>query len=617
MWLSAFTLRSFAQAKGYVYVDPAVLTSTAVWIVSLQQIDGVFPTHGRVIHTDMKGGAAGSELALTAYVTLALLEYIETMDVSGKSEDADVNTVLQAVLLAIEYIEVNYMHKDVSVYGSTLLAFVLTKADRLADKAARARMMTRATDGTGGKYWNTDAQAEPGVEEKLVVEPWRCHNFQRSADVEATAYALLAMVEADQVADGLKVAKWLTQSRKGSGGWQSTQDTVIALEALSEYAAAALADQADLIVNVSAGENDDPIGTIELTEANFGVFQTMVVPVPDDGTAPSVLAVDITVADEPTRNRRCKCATIHDPVCGDDGAVYSNACAADCAGVGVSGIGDCKKDEPKLPPLRGEGEPCGYGYTDLPEGFFGNCTDGLDCKCVGSCADPGIADAPSTCTKPTDSTTNNGSKVLISATISWHEAQVVIVEPPIIITSSITMVESRRNMRSAEFYTQARRDKEGTSAVAVEYDAYACAVMRDGLADTGMAVIQVDFLSGYALSGNLQTVRSANPAVKLVEDFGSGLAFYVDNITNTPACVEFTAVRVHKVAKVAPAQVKAFDYYELGTSAELLVSADPDLTLDVNAEVEKLSSKQCNAGTCRRRGFRGLAASQTRRDLFP
>ena len=101
MWLSAFVLRSFAQADTYVYVDPQVLMTTSAWILSKQQDNGVFPTFGRVIHTDMKGGAAGSELTLTAYVTLALLESQEALN----KLDGTTTGSSPAVAMALDYIE--------------------------------------------------------------------------------------------------------------------------------------------------------------------------------------------------------------------------------------------------------------------------------------------------------------------------------------------------------------------------------------------------------------------------------------------------------------------------------------------------------------------------------
>ncbi|CAM4554746.1 unnamed protein product [Leuciscus chuanchicus] len=53
--------------------------------------------------------------------------------------------------------------------------------------------------------------------------------------VETTAYALLSMLSVSDMKTAKLAANWLTEQRKYGGGFQSTQDTVVALEALTKY----------------------------------------------------------------------------------------------------------------------------------------------------------------------------------------------------------------------------------------------------------------------------------------------------------------------------------------------------------------------------------------------
>ena len=73
LWLTAFVLKSFAQAKDLMYIDETVLTEAATWITSHQNNDGSFDSVGTICHREMLGGLEGKE-ALTAYVAIALLE---------------------------------------------------------------------------------------------------------------------------------------------------------------------------------------------------------------------------------------------------------------------------------------------------------------------------------------------------------------------------------------------------------------------------------------------------------------------------------------------------------------------------------------------------------------
>ncbi len=56
----------------------------------------------------------------------------------------------------------------------------------------------------------------------------------------------------------------------------------------------------------------------------------------------------------------CVCSTLWEPVCGQDGMTYSNACAARCAKVAVKAKGECEGKTKTLPRClpRAEHRPC-------------------------------------------------------------------------------------------------------------------------------------------------------------------------------------------------------------------------------------------------------------------
>jgi CD109 antigen len=73
LWLTAFVLKSFAEATELMYIDEDVLDEAADWISSHQNSDGSFDQVGFIHHQEMLGGMQGRN-ALTAYVAVALLE---------------------------------------------------------------------------------------------------------------------------------------------------------------------------------------------------------------------------------------------------------------------------------------------------------------------------------------------------------------------------------------------------------------------------------------------------------------------------------------------------------------------------------------------------------------
>lgn len=58
----------------------------------------------------------------------------------------------------------------------------------------------------------------------------------KSLNIEITSYGLLAILESSRFADGFPYFKWLLNQRNNKGGFISTQDTVMGLQALAKFA---------------------------------------------------------------------------------------------------------------------------------------------------------------------------------------------------------------------------------------------------------------------------------------------------------------------------------------------------------------------------------------------
>lgn len=74
-----------------------------------------------------------------------------------------------------------------------------------------------------------------------------------------TAYAVLTLVKLggeENMSEAFKAVQWMTRQRNAQGGFTSTQDTVIGLEALAKYATALSTDPTQLSVLMSTGNND-------------------------------------------------------------------------------------------------------------------------------------------------------------------------------------------------------------------------------------------------------------------------------------------------------------------------------------------------------------------------
>lgn len=58
----------------------------------------------------------------------------------------------------------------------------------------------------------------------------------KTLNIEITSYGLLAILESKRFTDGFPYFKWLLSQRNSKGGFISTQDTVLGLQALAKFA---------------------------------------------------------------------------------------------------------------------------------------------------------------------------------------------------------------------------------------------------------------------------------------------------------------------------------------------------------------------------------------------
>ncbi|KAG7283664.1 hypothetical protein CRUP_020437 [Coryphaenoides rupestris] len=112
MWLTAFVLKSFAQSRGFIFIDPEELRAAKSWLIKHQRNEGSFPAMGRILNKDLQGGIHG-KISLTAYVVAALLETGIT------TEEEKV-----AVAKAKEFLETNTYSAD-DPYTTALSAYAL------------------------------------------------------------------------------------------------------------------------------------------------------------------------------------------------------------------------------------------------------------------------------------------------------------------------------------------------------------------------------------------------------------------------------------------------------------------------------------------------------------
>uniref|UniRef100_A0A3B3CI51 Alpha-macroglobulin receptor-binding domain-containing protein n=1 Tax=Oryzias melastigma TaxID=30732 RepID=A0A3B3CI51_ORYME len=218
-WLTTFVMKSFNAAKSYIFVDQKYVQDARTWLSGLQKPDGCIQSVGRLFHNGMKGGVS-DDVSLTAYVAAAMLELDGNADVRPNS--------------------LNFSEDNITnLYTVALMSYTFTLA---GDEDMRSKLITQLDEESTneGKTKDQDLQS-----------------YLDSVEVEMTSYVLLALLSGPSLPDfGLDYAagivRWLAQQQNPFGGFSSTQDTVVALQALAKYASATYSPEGSTTVTVTS-----------------------------------------------------------------------------------------------------------------------------------------------------------------------------------------------------------------------------------------------------------------------------------------------------------------------------------------------------------------------------
>uniref|UniRef100_A0A667GQ71 Pregnancy zone protein n=1 Tax=Lynx canadensis TaxID=61383 RepID=A0A667GQ71_LYNCA len=229
-WLTAFVLKSFAQARSYIFVENSHITDALTWLSQKQKENGCFQRSGSLLNNAIKGGV-DDEVTLSAYITIALLEM--PLPVT--------HPVVRNALFCLESAWRSISESEAQgnlVYTKALLAYAFA----LAGNQAKRSELLESLDKDAVKEDESIHWQRPGkVQEvpSLYYQP-----RAPSVEVEMTAYLLLAYLTArptpssEDLSVASRIVKWITKQQNPNGGFSSTQDTVVALQALSKYGAA-------------------------------------------------------------------------------------------------------------------------------------------------------------------------------------------------------------------------------------------------------------------------------------------------------------------------------------------------------------------------------------------
>ncbi|XP_016107635.1 complement C3-like, partial [Sinocyclocheilus grahami] len=205
-WLTAYVAKVFAMANNLVSIEENVICSALKWLVLHKQLpDGSFKEDSAVISRGMVGGVQGNDAdaSLTAFVVIAMQE-------ASKICAESVGSLPESIRKAVVFLEGRFPQLT-NPYAVAMTSYAMANANKLN----KGILMRHSTQKEAGRSWTV-----PG---------------QHHHSLEATAYAVLALVKDKDFDKAGEAVHWLNRQQTHYGAYGTTQATIMVFQAVAEY----------------------------------------------------------------------------------------------------------------------------------------------------------------------------------------------------------------------------------------------------------------------------------------------------------------------------------------------------------------------------------------------
>ncbi|XP_065358197.1 thioester-containing protein 1 allele S3-like [Calliphora vicina] len=196
-WLTAYVVRYFIKASQFLDIEPKIIETAFKYLAGQQKANGEFLYTGYLLNPNHK-----NEFGLTAFILLAFLE-----------NEKYTTQYQQNIQNAVEFLNSNLENIN-DIYALSLVATVVKRVKHKNANTFINVLKSHAKEMDGLKWWSAND-----------------HNLAN--DIEITAYCAITLL--DTPGDHTSILKWLIEQRNGNGGFTSSHDTVVGLEALVKF----------------------------------------------------------------------------------------------------------------------------------------------------------------------------------------------------------------------------------------------------------------------------------------------------------------------------------------------------------------------------------------------
>ncbi|XP_071985864.1 ovostatin-like isoform X2 [Engystomops pustulosus] len=258
-WVTADTFYAFECMQDLIFIDTDIQQETLAQLGRLQNLTTgcISPIGSYYIYQDGKN----TEVFYSAYLLIRL---------TPSRHYGIGDTLIEGLIRCLENVVIEDL--DMITIAHVFHAAAVAKISPLWENA-RDYLMARMNNRDGGIFW---------LYEQSIPSPYYfLSNRYTTADVVITANAMLGflMGSGDLDLDFLaQISYWLCEIQGGTGGWTSTVDTIVVVEALTIFGKIVYVENINVEVTVTSGDN--VVAHITATNVNRLVLQRVLLPGP-------------------------------------------------------------------------------------------------------------------------------------------------------------------------------------------------------------------------------------------------------------------------------------------------------------------------------------------------
>ncbi len=266
---TAYGLMEFADMRDVYSVDPAIIERTGRWLLAQQNPDGFWGGQGTPGYMESWTTLSNDRLPTTAYITWALVE-------AGLGSEPGTQR-------ALGYLGEHWQEAQ-DAYTLSLVANALGAANDSAAQSAFSKLASFAQRDKDSAHWSASVQSFTGASGGV-------------ADIETTALAAQALLRSGSHRDlALAAMRYLTRAKDSFGTWQSTQATILSLQA---FLASLDLKSAPPDATVGVSLNGGPAQTVRLSPENADVVHIVAF---EDDARPSENQVSLQLGGQNVEN---------------------------------------------------------------------------------------------------------------------------------------------------------------------------------------------------------------------------------------------------------------------------------------------------------------------------